>query len=70
VKVHLVDVHVLKSWSTAEHQNDQQVDQAAKIKVAEEDLGWQHKGKLFLAWWAHDASGHQGRDATHRRACN
>lgn len=27
----------------------------------------QHKGEL-LAWWAHDASGHQGRDATDKWA--
>lgn len=31
-------------------------------------LDWQHKGQLFLDWWAHDNSGYQGRDATHRRA--
>jgi len=33
-----VDAHVPKSWSTAEHQNNQQADWAAKIKVAEVDL--------------------------------
>jgi len=68
VKVHHVDAHVPKSWATEEHQNNQQVDQAAKIEVAQVDLDWQHKGELFIAWWANDTSGHQGRDATYRWA--
>ncbi|GAB0204611.1 hypothetical protein GRJ2_002926700 [Grus japonensis] len=66
VKVCHVDAHVPKSQ--AADQNDQQVDQAARIKVAQVDLDWQHKGELFIAWWAHDTSGHQGRDATYRWA--
>ncbi|GAB0203617.1 hypothetical protein GRJ2_002827300 [Grus japonensis] len=68
VKVHHVDAHVPKSWATEEHQNNQQVDQAAKIEVAQVDLDWQRKGELFIARWAHDTSGHQGRDATYRWA--
>jgi len=32
------------------------------------DLDWQHKGELFIARWAHDTLGHQGRDATYRWA--
>ncbi|KAK4807032.1 hypothetical protein QYF61_000361 [Mycteria americana] len=68
VKVHHVDAHVPKSRATEEHQNNQQVDQAAKIEVAQVDLDWQHKGELFIAQWAHDTSGHQGRDATYRWA--
>jgi len=56
------------SEATEEHQNNHQVDQAAKIQVAEVDLNWQHKGELFIARWAHDTSGHQGRDATYRWA--
>ncbi|KAK4826291.1 hypothetical protein QYF61_007138 [Mycteria americana] len=51
--------------ATEEHQNNQQVDQAAKIEVAQVDLDWQHKGELFIAQWSHDTSGHQGRDATY-----
>ncbi|GAB0208026.1 hypothetical protein GRJ2_003268300 [Grus japonensis] len=70
VKVHHVDAHVPKSQATEEHQNNQQVDQAAKIEVAQVDLDWQHKGELFTAWQAHDTSGHQGRDATYRWACD
>ncbi|GAB0175673.1 hypothetical protein GRJ2_000032500 [Grus japonensis] len=70
VKVRHVDVHVPKSRATEEHQNNQQVDQAAKIEVAQVDLDWQRKGELFIAWWAHDISGHQGRDATYRWACD
>ncbi|KAK4810919.1 hypothetical protein QYF61_013327, partial [Mycteria americana] len=68
VKVRHVDAHVPKSQATEEHQNNQQVDQAAKIEVAQVDLDWQHKGELFIALWAHDTSGHQGRDATYRWA--
>ncbi|GAB0190434.1 hypothetical protein GRJ2_001508700 [Grus japonensis] len=69
VEVCHVDAHVPKSWATEEHQNNQQVvDQAAKIEVAQVDLDWQHKGELFIARWAHDTSGCQGRDATHRWA--
>ncbi|GAB0209822.1 hypothetical protein GRJ2_003447900 [Grus japonensis] len=68
VKVRDVDAHVPKSWATEEHQNNQQVDQAAKTEVAQVDLDWQPKGELFIAWWAHDTSGHQGRDGTYRWA--
>ncbi|RMC05667.1 hypothetical protein DUI87_17752 [Hirundo rustica rustica] len=68
VRVRHVDAHVPKSRANEEHQNNEQVDQAAKIEVSKIDLDWQHKGELFLARWAHDASGHQGRDATYKWA--
>ncbi|RMB92700.1 hypothetical protein DUI87_30846 [Hirundo rustica rustica] len=68
VKVRHVDAHVPKSRANEEHRNNEQVDQAAKIEVSKIDLDWQHKGELFLARWAHDASGHQGRDATYKWA--
>ncbi|GAB0208978.1 hypothetical protein GRJ2_003363500 [Grus japonensis] len=68
VKVRHVDAHIPKSRATEEHQNNQQVDQAAKIEEAQVDLDWQRKGELFIARWAHDTSGHQGRDATYRWA--
>ncbi|RMC20234.1 hypothetical protein DUI87_01080 [Hirundo rustica rustica] len=68
VKVRHVDAHVPKSQANAEHRNNEQVDQAAKINVSKIDLDWQHKGELFLARWAPDASGHQGRDATYKWA--
>ncbi|GAB0202801.1 hypothetical protein GRJ2_002745700 [Grus japonensis] len=68
VKVRHVDAHVPKSRATEEHQNNQQVDQAAKIEVAQVDLDWQRKDELFIARWAHNTSGHQGRDATYRWA--
>ncbi|KAK4828480.1 hypothetical protein QYF61_026705, partial [Mycteria americana] len=68
VKLHHVDAHVPKSRATEELQNNQQVDQAAKIEAAQVHLDWQHKGELFIAQWAHDTSGHQGRDATYRWA--
>ncbi|RMB92675.1 hypothetical protein DUI87_30984 [Hirundo rustica rustica] len=68
VKVQHVDAHVSKSQANEKHHNNEQVDKAAKVKVSQVDLDWQHKGELFLARWAHDVSGHQGRDATYRWA--
>jgi len=68
VKVYHVDAHVPKSRATEEHQDNQQVGQAAKTEVSQVDLDWKHKGELFIARWAHDTSGHQGRDATYRWA--
>jgi len=70
VKVCHVDAHIPKSQTTEEHQNNHQVDQAAKNEVSQVDLDWQHKGELFTAQWAHDTSGHQGRDAAYRWARN
>lgn len=49
-----------------EHQNNQRVDEAAKIEVAWVDLDSQHKGELFRVHWARDTSGHQGGEATYR----
>jgi len=63
-----MDAYVPKSQATEEHQNNQQVDQAAKIEVAHIDLDWQHEGELLIAQWANDTSGHQGRDETYRQA--
>jgi len=40
------DTHVPKSQATEEHQNNEHVDQAAKIEVAHVDLDWQHKNCL------------------------
>ena len=51
-------------------QNNHQVDQAAKTEVAQVDPDWQHKGELLITRWAYDTSGHQGRDATYRWACD
>jgi len=39
-----------------------------KIEVAQVDLDRQHKGELFVALWAHDTSGYEGRDATYKWA--
>ena len=68
VKVCHVDAHVPNNRATEEQKNNHQVDQAAKIEVAQIDLDWQNKGELFLARWAHETSGHQGRDATYKWA--
>lgn len=59
-----VDSYVPKSQAAKKRQNNQQVDQAAKIEVAKIDLDWQNKGESLLVWWAHETLGHQGRDAT------
>ncbi|XP_075302900.1 uncharacterized protein LOC142365714 [Opisthocomus hoazin] len=62
VKVRHVDAHVPKSRATEEHQNNQQVDQAAKIEVAQVDLDWQHKvGELARGRFiiAQEHTGHQ-----------
>ena len=65
VKVHHIDAHIPKSRATEEHQNNQQVGQAAKTEVAQVDLDWQRESELFIAHWAHGTSGHQGRGATY-----
>jgi len=53
-----------------ECQNNRQVHQIAKTEVSQVDLGWQYKSELLIAQWAHDTSGHQGRDMTYRWACD
>jgi len=63
-----VDAHIPESQATEEHRNYHQVDQAAKIEVAQVDLDWQQKAELFISRWVHDTSDHQGRDATYRWA--
>ncbi|RMB93035.1 hypothetical protein DUI87_30541 [Hirundo rustica rustica] len=45
VKVRHVDAHVPKSRANEEHQNNQQVDQAAKTEVSKIDVDRQHKGE-------------------------
>lgn len=44
------------------------MDQADKTEVVQLDLDWQHTGESFIAWWANDTSGHQGRNSTYRWA--
>lgn len=68
VKVWYVGALIPKSCAPEEHQNNQQVDQTAKIEMGKVDLDWQHKGELFLILWTHDTSGHKGGDATYRWA--
>ncbi|GAB0207417.1 mitochondrial enolase superfamily member 1 [Grus japonensis] len=43
VKVRHVDAHIPKSRATEEHQNNEQVDEAAKSEVAQVDLDWERK---------------------------
>ncbi|KAF4804518.1 hypothetical protein TURU_007142 [Turdus rufiventris] len=57
-----------QSWANKEHRHNEQVDQAAQTEVSKRDLDWQRKGEFFLARWGHDASDHQGRDATDKWA--
>lgn len=40
---------VPESWATEEHPNRRGVDQAAKLKVSQMHLDWQHKGELFIS---------------------
>ena len=63
VKAGDVDSHTPRSWAAEEHDSNGLEDWAAKTEVSWVDLDWQHKGELFLAHWAPDTSGHQGRDA-------
>ncbi|GAB0209681.1 hypothetical protein GRJ2_003433800 [Grus japonensis] len=51
VKVHHVDADVPKSHATEEHQNNEQVDKAAKIEVAQVDLDWEHKVQKSNGEW-------------------
>ena len=44
VKVRHIDAHAPKSRTTEEHQKNHQVDQAAKIEVAQEDSGLPTEG--------------------------
>lgn len=53
VKVHHTDSHIPKSHATEEHQNNKQMDQAARIEVA---LDWEDKGELFIDQWPHNTS--------------
>ena len=68
VKVHHVDAHVPKNRAAELQQNNHQVDRAAKIEVAQINSDWQNKSELFLARWAHETLGHQGRDAKYKWA--
>ncbi|KAK4826729.1 hypothetical protein QYF61_010982, partial [Mycteria americana] len=65
-----VENQVVKVRHVDAHASEEHVDQAAKIEVAQVDLDWQDKGGLLIAQWAHDTSGHQGRDATYGWACD
>lgn len=66
VKVRHGNAHVSNNWANEEHHNNEQMDWAVKTKVSQVYLDWQHKGELFLARWALDALGHQGRDMTYQ----
>lgn len=39
-----------------------QVDQAARIGVTQVNMGWELKDEFLIAQWAHEMSGHLGRD--------
>ena len=49
VRVCHIDAHIPKSHATEEHQNNKQVDQAARNEAAQADLDWEQKGELFIA---------------------
>lgn len=50
--VHHVDVHMPKSSTTEERQNNEQPGKAVKNEVAQVDLDWKCKAEseLFVAW--------------------
>lgn len=58
IQANQVDFHILKSHPFEEDQNNQPVDQAVRIEVAQVDLDCQHKSELFLVWWTHETSRH------------
>lgn len=57
-----------KNRATEEHGSKEQTDQAARTEITKVDLDWEYKGELFIAQWAHDTSGHLGRDEKYRWA--
>lgn len=61
-----VDVYAPKCHATEERHKDEQLDKAAKMEIAQVDLDWEQKCELFTARWAHETSGHLGKDATYR----
>ncbi|KAM9591204.1 ribonuclease H-like isoform 1-T3 [Morphnus guianensis] len=69
LKVCHVDGHMPKNCATEEHQNNEQVDKAVKIEVAQVDLDSERKGELFVARWTHKTSGHLGRDVRKTLRC-
>ena len=52
--LHDVDAHMPKSHATKEHQNNEQVDKAVKIEIAQVDLDWECKVELFVVQWAYE----------------
>lgn len=64
LKLYHVDAHVPQSHATEEYQSNERVAKAAKIGIAQVDVDWEQKGELFIALWAHGASGHVRRDST------
>lgn len=61
-----IDAYMPRSHVTEEHQNNEQLDKAAKIEIAQVDLDWEQKCELFAARWAYETSGHLGKDAAYR----
>ncbi|KAJ7413850.1 hypothetical protein BTVI_42305 [Pitangus sulphuratus] len=47
LKVHHINAHMPKGRATEEHQNNEQVDKAVKIEIAQVDLDWERKGMRF-----------------------
>lgn len=67
-KVCNIDARMPKSHTPREHQN-KEVDRALKTRVSGGSGQGDGKGELFVAQWAHEVSGHRGRDATSRSMC-
>lgn len=52
-----------QSHVTEEHGNKEQADQVGRTEMAAVDLDWECKGKLTIAQWGCDTSGHPGGGA-------
>ncbi|KAK4831284.1 hypothetical protein QYF61_016754 [Mycteria americana] len=68
VKVRYIDAHTPKVVPLKNTKTMSRWTRLLAIEVAQVDLDWQHKGELFIVWWAHDTSGHLVRDATYKWA--
>ncbi|KAJ7396399.1 hypothetical protein BTVI_145476 [Pitangus sulphuratus] len=70
LKVHHIDAHMPKSHATEEHQNNEQVDKAAKIGIDQVDLEWKGvvvKGAIWgvIEWMGQrDLASSQGQPTT------
>ncbi|XP_071597593.1 uncharacterized protein [Heliangelus exortis] len=70
VKVGYVETPVPKSRDTEGRgkKEEEQVDEDAVNYLSKIDLGWDLKGEMLVAQWAHNSWGHMGRESMYRWA--